>query len=207
MTLALVRDARTSRSGATPPTVPSQEDNMTQVRDIMQPDVITIPPNASVQDLVRLLDRHRVTGMPVVDEQEILVGVVSMRDVLRLAREMRDVPEAVRWGLGTSLEREEAALPGTPPLEGEFFAYYITAEGAYVDVTDQIRSFPEDLFEGYRVEDIMTSAPHTVSPDAEVKELAERLLECGVHRALVADSGQLRGIVTTTDLVRVVAEN
>jgi CBS domain-containing protein len=178
---------------------------MSTVREIMQPDVITIPPNAGIGELVQLLDRHHITGVPVVDEQEVLVGVVSMTDVLRLAREMAQVPEAARWGLGTTLQSSGPGLAGGPPLEGEFFAYYITPHGQYVDVTDQIRSFPDDLFEGYRVEDVMTQAPHTVSPDAAVGELARSLLNWKVHRALVAEEGQLRGIVTTTDLLKVLA--
>lgn len=177
---------------------------MSTVREIMQPEVITITPNAGIGELVELLDRHHITGVPVVDEQEGLVGVVSMTDVLRLAVEIAQVPEAARWGLGTTLQSEGPGLPG-PSLEGEFFAYYITPAGQYVDVTDQIRSLPDDLFEGYRVEDVMTPAPHTVAPDAAVGELARRLLDWKVHRALVAEEGQLRGIVTTTDLLRVLA--
>ncbi len=179
---------------------------MATVREIMQTDVITIAPRASIGDLVSLLDRHGITGVPVVDETETLVGVVSMTDVLRLAREMADVPEAARWGLGAAAGATPEALAGHPPLEGEFFAYYVTPTGGYVDVSDRIRTLPDDLFEGYRVEDIMTSAPYTVEPDAAVSKLAARLLDWKVHRALVADSGQLRGIVTTTDILRVLAE-
>ena len=178
---------------------------MATVHDIMQSEVITIPPNASIRELVELLDQHKITGVPVVDEQEILVGVVSMRDVLRLARDVAEVPEAARWGLGTTLQGPDGGGTGSPPLEGEFFAYYITPHGQYVDVTDQIRSVPEDVFEGYQVEDVMTPAPHTVAPDASAGELARRLLGWKVHRALVSEGDQLRGIVTTTDLLKVLA--
>ncbi len=178
---------------------------MATVRDIMQTDVITIPPRASIRELIELLDRHGITGVPVVNETEALVGVVSMTDVLRLAREMADVPEAVRWGLGAAASEAPDTLAGHP-LEGEFFAYYVTPTGGYVDVSDRIRTLPDDLFEGYKVEDIMTPAPYSIAPEAPVSELAASLLKWKVHRALVADSGQLRGIVTTTDILRVLAE-
>jgi CBS domain-containing protein len=118
---------------------------------------------------------------------------------------MAEVPEAVKWGLGAALPRSDGGFLAEPPLGGEFFAYFVTEGGEYIDVSDRIRALPEDLFEGYRVADIMTPAPHTVSPSADVGELARHLLEWKVHRALVVESGRLEGIVTTTDVLKVLA--
>ena len=178
---------------------------MTLVRDLMQVDLFTIPPVASVADLVRLLDQHGITGVPVVDADELLVGIVTLRDVLRLSRDLSDVPEAVRWGLGTHGVADEATAFLDEPVEGELIAYYLTPRGKIVDVRDRIRSLPEGVFDGYAVEDIMTPAPITIGPDEGIAALARLLLNRGIHRALVVESGQLLGIVTTTDLLRAIA--
>jgi CBS domain-containing protein len=57
----------------------------------------------------------------------------------------------------------------------------------------------------YLVEDIMTPAPLTVSPETTVTELAQFLVKCRVHRALVTQGERLIGIVAAFDIMRVVA--
>ena len=53
------------------------------VREVMSRPVVTVGPRTPVKQAVRLLDEHRITSMPVVDEEGRLVGVVSEADVLR----------------------------------------------------------------------------------------------------------------------------
>ena len=52
----------------------------------------------------------------------------------------------------------------------------------------------------------MTRKVSSIEPTAHVRELARRLLEEGVHRMLVMEEGRLVGVVTTTDLVKAVAQ-
>lgn len=53
------------------------------VRDVMTQPAITVSAKASVKDGLRLLDRHRVTAMPVVAGDGRLLGIVSEADLLR----------------------------------------------------------------------------------------------------------------------------
>jgi CBS domain-containing protein len=53
------------------------------VREIMTSPAVTVGPETSVKEAVRLLDTHTITAMPVVDGAGRLVGVVSEADVLR----------------------------------------------------------------------------------------------------------------------------
>jgi CBS domain-containing protein len=178
---------------------------MASVEDVMQRNVITIAPTAPVSELVRLLSANAITGVPVVDEQDRLAGVVSARDVLRLAREMGESPEAMRWGLAVAGPVREAAFVDTPEA-GEFFAYYVTPSGGFVDARSRITELPEDVFEGYRVEDIMTPEAQAIAPDATLSELARFLRDRRLHRVLVVRDGRLEGIVTSTDVLNHVAE-
>lgn len=53
------------------------------VRDVMTSPAITVAARTSVKDGLRLLDRHRVTALPVVAPDGHLLGVVSEADLLR----------------------------------------------------------------------------------------------------------------------------
>ena len=63
----------------------------------------------------------------------------------------------------------------------------------------------EALFEQMMVRDIMTQRPLTVSPDAEVREAAQQMLYADVHRLFVTSGDQVIGVISTTDIVRAVA--
>lgn len=54
------------------------------VRQVMTKRVVTIPTTATVDEVFDLLLRHNVSGLPVVDEENRLVAVVSEADLFRL---------------------------------------------------------------------------------------------------------------------------
>lgn len=56
----------------------------TFVRDVMNQKVVTIRPDASLAEAARLMSEQRVGALPVVDEKEALVGIVSESDLLRV---------------------------------------------------------------------------------------------------------------------------
>jgi CBS-domain-containing membrane protein len=51
----------------------------------MKPTVVSISPDASIAELIRMLRDHDIGGMPVVDESGRAVGMVSSTDLLWLA--------------------------------------------------------------------------------------------------------------------------
>lgn len=53
--------------------------------DVMVTDVITVGPGACVQDVAHILLTHRISGVPVVDENGDLTGIVSEGDLMRRA--------------------------------------------------------------------------------------------------------------------------
>lgn len=53
-----------------------------KAREVMSSPPITIGPDCSVIELAGLLSKHRVSGVPVVDEQGQLLGVATEADVL-----------------------------------------------------------------------------------------------------------------------------
>jgi CBS-domain-containing membrane protein len=53
------------------------------VADVMTQPVITVTPETTIAEAARLLLRHRISGLPVVDQGETVVGVVTEGDFLR----------------------------------------------------------------------------------------------------------------------------
>ena len=54
-----------------------------QVRDVMTRDVITLPPDAPVEDALRMMSLENIGRIPVVDHGE-LVGIVTRTDILKV---------------------------------------------------------------------------------------------------------------------------
>ena len=53
------------------------------VKDVMSTPVFSVHEGTSVREALRLLDKHAITSLPVVDRDGALVGVVSEADLLR----------------------------------------------------------------------------------------------------------------------------
>lgn len=51
--------------------------------DVMTARVISVTPEASVLECVRLMLQHRISGLPVIDAKGVLLGVVTEGDFLR----------------------------------------------------------------------------------------------------------------------------
>jgi CBS domain-containing protein len=54
-----------------------------KARDVMTPHVITINPDASILQAARLMLQHKISGLPVVNDDGGLVGIVTEGDFLR----------------------------------------------------------------------------------------------------------------------------
>ena len=55
---------------------------MMQVRDLMNPNVVTVEPGSSAALAARLISRHNVGSLPVCGEDRRLRGVVTDRDIV-----------------------------------------------------------------------------------------------------------------------------
>ena len=67
-----------------------------KAREIMTMEVLSVSPDASIVDAVRLMLQNRISGLPVVDREGMLVGVVTEGDFLRRA-ETGTQRKRARW--------------------------------------------------------------------------------------------------------------
>jgi CBS domain-containing protein len=81
-----------------------------RVRDLMSTSMIAAQPSASPRQLARMLLEHRISGVPVIDLQGHVVGVVSKTDLLQWCAK-----GGLGFGAGNLLESLAESSSGTRP--------------------------------------------------------------------------------------------
>lgn len=149
---------------------------MLTAKDIMTREVITINQSASLRDLSRLLAENKIAGIPVVDDDKKLVGMISMRDLIR---------EEVRT-LGANVEYQDIYELFSSALDME------EAEGVSV--------------KHVWVEEIMSRQLHTAIESTPLRELCTIMSENRVHRVPILEDRRLIGLVTASQIIRTLSE-
>jgi CBS domain-containing protein len=144
-----------------------------RVQDFMTPSPITIAATDSLETVVKVLEENHVRGLPVVNQQGKLIGMISEGDLL--------VREA----------------PLQPPLYLTFLGSVI-----YFESPEHFHQHLKKSL-GMQVQDVMTANPVTTTPETAIADAAQLMLEKKVNRLPVLDvAGQLVGIITRHDLIR-----
>lgn len=148
----------------------------TTVAEVMSRDPITVKPETPLKDAIQILAERRISGLPVVDEQEKLIGVISETDLM--------------W-------QETGA---TPP------AYIMVLDSViYLENPARYeRELHKAL--GQTVGEVMTRDPLTTRSDRPLREAANLMHERQVHRLPVVDeAGKVIGVLTRGDIIRFMA--
>jgi CBS domain-containing protein len=61
----------------------------------MNPNVITVARNENIYEAVRIMILNGITGLPVVNADGTLAGIITEKDVLQLLLETQDTPHVV----------------------------------------------------------------------------------------------------------------
>ncbi|WP_186578357.1 acetoin utilization AcuB family protein [Aquibacillus kalidii] len=51
------------------------------VKEVMKTNVITLPPEAEISEALKLLQKHHIRHIPIIDQNNSVIGIVSDRDV------------------------------------------------------------------------------------------------------------------------------
>lgn len=155
-----------------------------QARDIMTTEVETVTPDDEVSEVLTRLARADFDGFPVVDEDGVVVGIVTQTDLVDLFQPS----DRVFW------------LPiGLPPFT-ETVTYPVDFSWDDLDVgIDLVKAA------GRAVRKVMTTDVVTVRPTDDVDHLLDLLVDQDrdINRVpVVDDAGHLVGIVARQDLLR-----
>lgn len=147
-----------------------------QARDIMTKDVTSVSKETPVKDAVRLMVEQRISGLPVLDGNDQVVGMVTESDLLVRAKDLN--------------------IPAFLPILG---GYIYMENPAKLD--SEIRKATATT-----VEEIMTRKVHSVSVDSSLNEVATVMAKNEVNRIPVMENNKMVGIITRGDVVRAIAE-
>ena len=147
------------------------------VSEIMDTDPVTVAPETSVQDVVAALRDHQLPGVPVVDDDRRVVGIVTERDLV------------------------------LPDEDGDLhIPHYINLFGGtiFLESLDRFEGRLRKAFAA-NAADMMSRDPDTVRPDTTVREAARLIHETGHNRLPVVEDGRLVGVVTRLDVLGALA--
>lgn len=85
-----------------------ERDPSRPVREVMTREVVTAPPDISLEDAKETLHRHRVEKLPLVDGAGAVKGLITSKDI----RGMEDYPNAVKDGKGRPLVGAAVGVKG-----------------------------------------------------------------------------------------------
>ncbi|MCL1474632.1 CBS domain-containing protein [Argonema antarcticum] len=147
------------------------------VADVMSRDPVTVRPETSLKEAIKILAQRRISGLPVVDGDGKLVGVISESDLLW--QETGATPPAYIMILDTVI--------------------YLENPGRYD------RDLHKAL--GLTVGELMTGESlATVHPDKSLREAAQLMHERNVRRLpVIDDASHVIGILTRGDIIREMA--
>ena len=138
----------------------------------MTTSVITVTPDTSIKELVKVLGEHRINGVPVLDKDSRLVGIVTEADVVDQCKKLH-IPSFFNF------------------LDGVIFL----ENPAHLE--QEIKKMA-----GTTVGDILSTKVKTVAPDTPVQDIATIMAEEHIHTIPVMDGDKLVGIVGRWDVVK-----
>jgi len=145
---------------------------MRTAHDIMTTAVITISPEADITEAAKLLIDKGVNGLPVVDGQGRLVGILCQSDLVRMQKSL-PIPSLF------------TLLDGFVPLSSTAL---LEAEVKRIAAS--------------KVADAMSAKVVTVSPDTTIDEIATLMVDKKFHTLPVTDKGMLVGVVGKQDIIK-----
>lgn len=145
---------------------------MFSARDIMTQDLITVSPDTEITQAAKLLLDHHINGLPVVDAEGRLLGILCQSD---LVSQQKKLP------LPSVFTLLDSFIPISSPknLQREIEKIVATT-----------------------VAQAMTPHPVTVTPGTSLEEVASLMVDKKLHTLPVVEQGQLVGVIGKEDVLR-----
>ena len=146
-----------------------------KAKDIMSPEVITINAETTVEEIARVLTDHHISGVPVVDGDNHLIGIVTEGDLLH--------------------QETAPRLPGVLSVLGAFI---------YFNGVERYKKDFEKLA-ATKAAEIMTTEVITIHEDMDIHDIAALFVNKGINRVPVLRNKKLVGIISRADVIKTLA--
>ena len=147
--------------------------NDKRAKDIMTTDVIVAKKNDSIANVATLLIREKIGGLPVVDEENKVVGIISETDIMQKETDIES-PRVINFFQGLIF------LDDIKKLEEDM-----------------------KKVAAYKVEDLMSKDIITVNEDDSFDYVANVMIKKSINRVPVVDKENfLKGIICRYDIIK-----
>ena len=153
---------------------------MYKTKDIMSAPAISVTENHTLQEVLELMAENNFSGLPIVDSDNKVIGIISNTDIIRYSQQSSVIPLSNLSG-------------------------WISPYANITDLASVRKGF--EMLNKTKTGQIMTKKVYTVSPDTDATEIAQLMNQRKINRVPVVDSdGKLVGIVTRGNMVQCMAK-
>jgi len=149
---------------------------MLRAKDLMTENVIAVTKDTEVRELAKILTENKISGVPVLDEDGTLAGVVTESDLI--------------------FQNKKVHIPTAVAILDAFF---------FLESPEKMEKEMKKMA-GVTVGDIYASEVVSVQQDTPLDEIATLMAEKNIHTLPVLDQGRLVGVIGKRDIIRTIAE-
>ena len=122
-----------------------KEENGVLAKEVMKTEVVTLREDTPVKEIARLMLAHDISGLPVVDEQGKVLGVVSELDLMR--KQIKPNEPSI-WTMlwGMDADREKKYRDALRKYLGNTAGDVMTSPVMTVDVSDSVEKIGNLMF-------------------------------------------------------------
>ena len=147
-----------------------------RVGDIMNTDVVMVHPTTKVSRIAYLMSENDISGLPVVDDNNEVVGVITELDMI--------------------IRNARFKMP----------TYFVILDSIiYLERPKHFRERLKHVL-GTTAEEIMSKPPTTVTPNSTIEELASIMVDRRMNPIPVVVDNKLVGIVSRSDIIRMMTQ-
>ena len=149
------------------------------VAEVMIPEPITVQIQTPLQEAIQIMAEKKISGLPVVNDDRQLVGVISETDLM--------------W--------KETGVETPPYIMILDSVIYLQNPARYEKEIHKVL--------GQTVGEVMTDKPISIKPNKSLREAAHLMHEKNIRRLPVVDEqeGKVIGILTRGDIIRTMANS
>jgi len=144
-----------------------------KAKEVMTKNVIAVKEEDTIDDVIKILLSNKISGVPVVNEEKEVIGVVSEADLIFRDKEI-EIPAFI------------------PVMEGYIFLQSVKK------YEEQLKKQV-----AYKVKDVMSAPVITAKEDEEIEKIANIMLKKRINRIPIVDKeGKLVGLITRSDILK-----
>ena len=120
----------TDRDIATRVSAEGRNPDQVKVREVASTQLVTVDPQQDLDDALRMMAKHQIRRLPVVDEDGVLIGVVAQADIARRGDDTMtgQLVEEISESGGQMSSFEEGQFPASPLVESQLESPMVTPE-------------------------------------------------------------------------------